>query len=74
MWSTAVKSARVHKYVALQRIKLFKKNMWYTFSDGSSTGWHACVILDAERTKVQFISKFVDCEGTRNVGSEAAAT
>jgi len=73
MYSTRPRSAAKRAWVGLLKDKSLKSDRWYSFSDGSSTGWHAAVIIPPKRDQVHFVAKWLDHEGTRNVSAEAAA-
>lgn len=73
MWSTRPRSAALRTWVGFLKSRSFNKNEWYCFSDGSSTGWHAAVIVPPNRKNVSCFTKWIDHEGARNVATEAAA-
>lgn len=72
MHSTNLASASKRSWLAHAPIDwTVRENRTYCSSDGSSTGWHSCVIVPANATHARLRARWKDHEGTRNVGAEA---
>ena len=73
MFSTSFKSASRRAWLGYTKDKARAAGMAYVSSDGSSTGWHACVVAPADgRDTLLLRARHGDMQGTRNVGAEAA--
>ena len=70
MHSTSAKSVAKRAWLAratdLERVG----GRAYCSTDGSSTGWHACVFVGADSASARLVARWRDCGGSRNVGAE----
>ena len=71
MFSTSAQSAAKRHWLALER-DLSRRPGWMVSTDGSSTGWHAAVLVGPPGTGLRLRARWDDMQGTRNVGAEAS--
>ena len=72
MHSTNAASAAKRKWLAHAKVLARDPVRSYCSTDGSSTGWHACVFVPAGGTTARLRAQWGDMEGSRNVGAEAS--
>ena len=72
MFSTSFRSASKRAWLGFTKDKARAANMAYVSTDGSSTGWHSCVVAAADAPTLLLRARHGDMQGTRNVGAEAA--
>lgn len=70
MHSTNPASVAKRKWLALAPSLERVESRAYCSTDGSSTGWHACVFVAAGATSARLVARHRDHEGSRNVGAE----
>jgi hypothetical protein len=70
--TTSVKTAKVKykkKWLKLRTNRSIDNASIWMFIDGSSTGWHAAIIIDSFANKITRITKFKESKN-RNIGPE----
>ena len=73
MMSTSFRSASRRNWLGYTKNKSRTAGMAYVSTDGSSTGWHSCVVAPADAPNTLLLrARHGDMQGTRNVGAEAA--
>ena len=71
MHATSAPSAAKRGWLAHCNLTGRDPSRAYCSSDGSSSGWHACVVVAAGGDSARLCAAWGDMEGSRNVGAEA---